>query len=130
MITKQDKKFIAAWILNGKSGKNIELELIYKASKDGYKAIDFHSKCDGKGPTLVIILANKRLFGGYTTQAWNSSSPTGFKEDANAFTFSLTLKVKCPIQRDKKQFAVKHMKNLTNIPVKAQKTHAGSRGFT
>ena len=29
--------------------------LIYRATRDGFKAKDFHDKCDEKGPTLTII---------------------------------------------------------------------------
>ena len=33
---------------------DIQLKLIYKASKDGYKSADFHEKCDKKGKTIII----------------------------------------------------------------------------
>ncbi len=29
--------------------------MIYRGSKDGFKAEDFHGKCDNKGATLIII---------------------------------------------------------------------------
>ena len=31
------------------------LKLIYRGSRDGFKAIDFHTKCDNQGPTISII---------------------------------------------------------------------------
>jgi hypothetical protein len=41
--------------------------LIYKGSEDGFKASDFHSKCDNKPNTLVVIKSsNGNVFGGYT----------------------------------------------------------------
>jgi hypothetical protein len=74
--------------------------LIYKASLDGFEASDFHSKCDDKSKTLVIIKStNGNVFGGYTEQLWNNGC--SFKIDPNAFIFSLInkenkpLKVKC-----------------------------------
>ena len=33
----------------------IETTLLYKATTDGWKGTDFHSKCDNKGWTLVIV---------------------------------------------------------------------------
>ena len=30
--------------------------LIYRGSRDGWKASNFHAACDGKGPTLVLVL--------------------------------------------------------------------------
>ena len=34
----------------------------------------FHSKCDNKGPTVVICKAKKEKFGGYTNINWESSN--------------------------------------------------------
>jgi len=33
----------------------IVTELIFRATKDGFTANSFHTKCDNKGPTVVII---------------------------------------------------------------------------
>jgi len=49
--------------------------LIYRASRDGFEASSFHSKCDDKPNTLVIIKStNGNVFGGYTEQSWNLKS--------------------------------------------------------
>jgi hypothetical protein len=43
--------------------------LIYRASQDGFEANDFHSKCDQKPNTLMIIKSEHgNIFGGYTEQ--------------------------------------------------------------
>ena len=110
---RYDKKYISNWITNGKNGKVIELELLYKGTRDGFESTSFHSKCDGKFPTLSVIFAEDNLFGGYTNQPWSSPSPGLFKEDPNAFTFSLTKMIKCPIQSDKKSVAVRHIQNVS-----------------
>jgi hypothetical protein len=61
--------------------------LIYRATQDGFRANDFHSKCDNKPNTLIIIkVTSGCVFGGYTEKDW---SGTGYKEDPNAFIFSL-----------------------------------------
>lgn len=64
--------------------------LLYRASQDGYRAEDFHSKCDGHENTLTIIKVHESLntFGGFTQAAW-SSKLHGFKIDPQAFIFSL-----------------------------------------
>jgi len=47
--------------------------LIYKGSKDGFKSRDFHSKCNNKPNTLVIIKSsNGNVFGGYTEKSWSN----------------------------------------------------------
>jgi hypothetical protein len=80
-------------------------DLIYKASKDGFEAEKFHSKCDNKPNTLVVARSkNGNIFGGYTEQSWSNTDPISedvYKADSNAFIFSLInrenrqLKVKC-----------------------------------
>jgi hypothetical protein len=62
--------------------------LIYRASKDGFGAKDFHSKCDKQPNTLIIIKSeNGNIFGGYTEQDW---TPNNYlKTDKNSFIFSL-----------------------------------------
>ena len=41
------------------------MKLIYRASRDGFGADEFHSKCDGKRDTLSIIqTTNGYVFGG------------------------------------------------------------------
>jgi hypothetical protein len=79
--------------------ENQKLNLIYKATKDGFKASSFHSKCDYKPNTLIIIkTTNGNIFGGYTEQDWSGFQ---FKNDQNAFIFSFInkenkkLKMKC-----------------------------------
>jgi hypothetical protein len=64
--------------------------LLYRGTRDGFGANDFHSKCDGHKNTLTILKAHGTsfVFGGFTSINWNGS--TGFKSDLNAFLFSLT----------------------------------------
>ena len=41
-----------------------------RAKTDGWASFTFHSKCDGKGPTVTIIKVGSYIFGGYTDQSW------------------------------------------------------------
>ncbi len=75
---------------------NKKWNLIYKGSKNGFKSSDFHSKCDDKPNTLVIIKSkNGNVFGGYTEKSWsNIDSMSSMYEhidklDSSAFIFSL-----------------------------------------
>ena len=71
--------------------------LLYRASKDGFRGIDFHSKCDGHANTLTIIKAyeSSYIFGGYTSAAWESFIGQ-YKPDIDAFIFSLVNKDNMP----------------------------------
>ncbi|CAF1319161.1 unnamed protein product [Didymodactylos carnosus] len=64
--------------------------LIYKATRHGFSATDFHRQCDEQGPTMTIIQSNEEgyLFGGYTAVPWTSQ--THSRKDTTAFLFSLT----------------------------------------
>ncbi|CDW89986.1 UNKNOWN [Stylonychia lemnae] len=62
---------------------------IYVGTRDGFKATDFHSRCDNKGLTVCFILSETgNVFGGFVTKSWGNYA---FKEkDDQAFIFSLT----------------------------------------
>ena len=49
-------------------------KICYRASVDGWKAEDFHRKCDGVGPTVTLVKCGRYVFGGYTDQSWGSLS--------------------------------------------------------
>ncbi len=42
----------------GFQGRQVRLELLYRGSSNGFNSADFHSLCDGKGPTLTVILSS------------------------------------------------------------------------
>ena len=72
------------------NNKKVELKLLYKASKDGDSPEIFHSKCDGKGPTITIFKTkNNYIFGGYTDVSWDSESKESKNRPGkNTFLFS------------------------------------------
>ena len=74
---------------------DINLELIFRASRDGYSAENFHSKCDDMGPSLTIVQSEYGYrFGGYSKISWISHSKVFCIADSDAFIFSLTHKTK------------------------------------
>ena len=62
--------------LRKKLNKKIKnYELIFQASKDGFKSKDFHNKCDYKSNTVSFILTKeKKIIGGFTDVSWDSES--------------------------------------------------------
>ena len=63
-------------------------KLLYKGSKHGDGAADFHSRCDDAEKTLIIIEDNYgNRFGGFTTQDWGGEYMQ--KKDDDAFIFSI-----------------------------------------
>ncbi|EFC39027.1 predicted protein [Naegleria gruberi] len=86
LTANQSKRFIDELL---KDVKTRPMKLLYNASKDGFRARSFHSKCDNQGPTVTIIKASSgAIFGGYTSVSW-SSAMLDFFPDSKAFLFSL-----------------------------------------
>jgi hypothetical protein len=79
---------------------NDKWSLLYRGTRDGFGAKDFHSKCDGHSNTLTILKAKESsyIFGGFTTVHWESSTNGKWKSYPNAFIFSLTNKDNKPVK--------------------------------
>ena len=66
-----------------------KIELIFRGSRDGMTCIDFHKKCDNKGPTITLIKNEKgNIFGGYASISWTSDNCS--YSAAESFLFTLT----------------------------------------
>ena len=84
------------------SGYRFDLKLLYRGTKDGMDGNKFHALCDGKGATITIIKGqfvgtNKdNIFGGFLDQSWSMNNQ--YINSAKAFLFSVTKRMKCPVQ--------------------------------
>ena len=88
ILNKEDKQKLYNWLNPLANGKNVYLKLIYRRGNDmSYKT--FHSKCDNKGPTVVICKAKNEKFGGFTNINWESSDNTITKFEDGPFVFSI-----------------------------------------
>lgn len=83
-----------------------EIELLYRASCDGFDVNTFHEKCDCKGPTIVIIRSNDSVFGGFNSLSWESPEKTCFKRASESFLFSVTMRKKYPLKSEQKGKAI------------------------
>jgi hypothetical protein len=75
--------------------------LLWRGSRDGFGARDFHGRCDGRAPTLTLIQDEKGdIFGGFTPVEWESREWNGkpgsenncFKADPRLKSFLFPLK--------------------------------------
>ena len=90
VIMKENEFDLIHLAIKSRLNKEVkELKKLYQATIDGDGAINFHSRCDNIPNTLVLIKsAGNRRFGGFTSVQWTSSSGE-YKDDPNAFLFSL-----------------------------------------
>jgi hypothetical protein len=73
--------------------------LLWRGSRDGFEAKEFHCRCDGHVNTLTVILDTKgNIFGGLTPVKWESHRCWKMDDSLKSFVFTL--------------------KNLHNIPGK------------
>jgi hypothetical protein len=74
--------------------KDKQFTLLWRGSRDGFGARDFHSRCDWHPSTLTVILDTKgNIFGGFTPTYWAPSPwPGEFKADLSLKSFLFTLR--------------------------------------
>ena len=66
----------------------LRFKLLYRGSRDGMKAADFHQLCDGNDDTISVIEdSNGNVFGGFADKAWNMKSSR--QKSEKSFLFSL-----------------------------------------
>ena len=70
ILTNVDhRKILKGWLPEVLVG---EWRLLFRASRDGFAASAFHSKCDNKGPTVTVVKSFANIFGGFTEKPWTS----------------------------------------------------------
>ena len=72
LTIENHRSLLTGW-LPSQEGK---WRLLYRASRDGFAAATFHSKCDNKGPTVTIVKSGNNIFGGFAEESW-TSPPSG-----------------------------------------------------
>jgi hypothetical protein len=67
--------------------------LLWRGSRDGFRAKEFHRRCDGRANTLTLIADTSRnVFGGFTPVEWESDRDGKFKGDDSLRSFLFTLR--------------------------------------
>jgi hypothetical protein len=86
------KLLLEGWVAESKPDLDTEvtLSLLYRGSRDGFRAADFHAKCDGKDATVTIVKSTEGcIFGGYSDQSWERKDYYSYKSSSRAFLFSI-----------------------------------------
>ena len=72
----EHRKILKAWLPEAMVG---EWRLLFLASRDGFAASAFHSKCNNKGPTVTVVKSGANIFGGFTEKPWTDTRGFGCK---------------------------------------------------
>ena len=95
------QNWLDSWINHGRHDQPpsaYSTKLIFASEKEDDKASSFHKNCDNIAPTLILIETKEGFrYGGFTTQKWESPEQSIFKNDKNAFIFSLDTEKKYDI---------------------------------
>ena len=87
VITKEEKLYLHKLLGN----KQLITTLLYRGSIHGWKLLDFHSRCDEKGPTICLFkIKDGDCIGGYTTAQWKSPPGVNSSRDKDAMLFNLS----------------------------------------
>jgi hypothetical protein len=66
LVSTDEQKYFMHLALKETLGYDVKTELLYRASRDGWHATDYHRFCDDKGPTVSLIMTTKNvLCGGF-----------------------------------------------------------------
>ncbi|XP_068680955.1 uncharacterized protein [Montipora foliosa] len=89
ILSMEQRQVLTDWLKGSLTSAGQNYALIYRASRDGWGATHFHSRCDRKGPTVTVVRSGNYIFGGYTEQNWEAAASGIYKRDPNSFLFSL-----------------------------------------
>ena len=56
LIKEAEADLLNKWVTETVGGK-VKYDLLWKGSRDGFGASTFHTKCNGKGATLTVIMS-------------------------------------------------------------------------
>ena len=72
ILSLGQRQTLIDWLKETLTSASHDYVLLYRASRDGWSASNFHSCCDNKGPTVTVIKSGNYIFGGYTEQPWEN----------------------------------------------------------
>ena len=69
ILSSDQRQTLINWLKESRTIINDSVKLLYRASRDGWAASNFHSCCDSKGPTVTVVKSGNYIFVGYTDQS-------------------------------------------------------------
>ena len=76
VLSSDQQQTLIKWLKETLTSASFDYALVYRASRNGWAAANFHSFCDNKGPTVTVVKSGNYIFGGYTDESWESNGRT------------------------------------------------------
>ena len=76
ILSSDQQQTLIRWLKETLTSASCDYALLYRASRNGWAAANFHSCCDKKGPTVTVVKCGNYIFGGHTDQSWESNGRT------------------------------------------------------
>eukprot|EP01084_Bolivina_argentea_P173228 300039_1 len=91
IMTKDEQQILISLLKDGLKNKGLfSLNILFRMSKDGKKAIEFHDACDNKGATVTIVETEfNHVFGAFTNIGWKNHFAGKYEIDNDMFIFLL-----------------------------------------
>ena len=71
ILSEVQRQKLVTWLGDSPQSTESTCSLLYRASRDGWAASNFHARCDNKGPTVTVVLSGTNIFGGFTETSWS-----------------------------------------------------------
>ncbi|XP_078360090.1 BTB/POZ domain-containing protein KCTD21-like isoform X2 [Oculina patagonica] len=97
ILSPDQRQTLINWLKPTLTSASHNFALLYRSSRDGMSSRGskefnntlFHSFCDCKGATVVVVKYGEYIFGGYTEQQWEKSNWGVHRKASDSFLFSL-----------------------------------------
>ena len=98
-------KFETVAALLEQQPRSLKLDTLFSTRNSGWtNTVDFHTACDLKGPTLVLIQCQNGVsYGGYTSISWSSNGQ--YQTDTKAFLFQIPNFARSKTKQGSQKFA-------------------------
>ena len=70
ILSLEQRQILTDWLRETLESASDDYVLLYRATRNGWNASNFHYCCDRKGPTVTVIKSGNYIFGGYTEEQW------------------------------------------------------------
>ena len=72
ILSSDQSETLVNWLKESRTITSDSDKLLYRASRNGWAASNFHAYCDNKGPTVTVVKSGNYIFGGYTDTSWDA----------------------------------------------------------